>query len=172
MPNAKLSRLNPKETIMIQSKMQIHNRQSRRQVVLISYGSAAIGLIAAILDPRSSQPLLSLLLNLVGATSVLVSLIYLFRLLNPKLMGTSDGPDHDLDERQLQTRNQAYVSAYRVLGGALILIVPAVLLWSAFGSLPKLDIGAIAALSYWAVLLVATLPSAVLAWLEPDPIGE
>jgi len=42
-------------------------------------------------------------------------------LLAPSMLGVSDGSDADLDERQIQARNRAYLWAYRTLGASVML---------------------------------------------------
>lgn len=77
--------------------------------------------------------------------------------------------DPDLDERQQAVRNRAYFFAYNVLSAVLGV---ALLYWYFAGDLgwwlPRSDAGRVAI--FWTLLLaLISLPSAFVAWLEPDP---
>lgn len=136
-------------------------RRTRRALVLTMYlGYLAMTLAWAFLD----APLRWLLVIPLG----LAALISLATLMMPRLLGTSDGADDDLDERQLQTRNKAYLAAYRVLGVSVMLA--ALYYMMARGSglwLPTTDLET-QALFWGAWGFSLTLPSAMLAWNEPD----
>ena len=75
-----------------------------------------------------------------------------------------------LDERQRTVRDRAYYSAYRILG----VVAAAGVGYSALAQLnripsPDLSSLQIMLLAGGVVLLVVTLPSAIMAWTEPDP---
>ena len=66
-----------------------------------------------------------------------------------------------LDERQLYLRNRAYFWAYILLGiGASVIFWNTVIKFGFFGALVMF------------AALYGTLPTAVIAWLEPDPLPE
>jgi hypothetical protein len=94
-------------------------------------------------------------------------------LLMPYVLGVSDGTDEMLDERQLQHRNKTYLDAYRILG---LLVMFAALYFYIAGTsgkwwLPKSEYEM--NVVFWGtMLLVITLPTALAAWSEPDPILE
>jgi hypothetical protein len=76
-------------------------------------------------------------------------------------------PDNGLDERQLHTRNEAYLTAYRLFG--VILGVAGVLgFWYSLRQVTNsFPVGIIVL-----IMLALSLPAAVLAWLEPEPIKD
>ena len=66
-----------------------------------------------------------------------------------------------LDERQLYLRNRAYFWAYILLGvGASVVFWNTVIKFGFFGALVMF------------AALYGTLPTAVIAWLEPDPLRD
>lgn len=90
-------------------------------------------------------------------------------------VGKAIGDDIDgrLDERQLAVRNAAYLDAYRIASGIVLLGV----IWIALG----LDLGLWWVPStydewniiFWGLFIyLMTLPSAFLAWREPDRSDE
>ncbi|MFM8943827.1 MAG: hypothetical protein ACKOI0_00960 [Actinomycetota bacterium] len=88
----------------------------------------------------------------------------------------TDLPDRYLDERQIGIRNESFTIAYKVLAGALAIVVAGTVGWlSAVDAgreiaLPDLTVDArLAAL--WVFLWgVQSLPAAVLLWREPDAV--
>jgi len=85
----------------------------------------------------------------------------------------ADDLDSRLDERQIALRNSAYLDSYRIVSGIVILGV----IWIAIGT----DLG------YWWIpttwhewnaivwglfIYLTSLPSAILAWREPDRHDE
>jgi hypothetical protein len=73
------------------------------------------------------------------------------------------------DERQEQVRHAAYVRAYWILV-TLVCVTSAVFLSSAASGILRLTLGFLAKplLPVAAIVLVASLPSVVIAWTEPD----
>ncbi|WP_295820927.1 hypothetical protein [uncultured Deinococcus sp.] len=133
----------------------------RRRLVLAAYLGYAALLLAWTLLPR---PWNLLVAGIVGVLTVAAG----GNLMRPRHLGISDGPDTLLDERQLRIRNEAYLNAYRVLG-LLFIVVP---LYAMIGLdngwwLPR-TFNELQAVFWGALLLASTLPSAILAWTEPD----
>jgi len=85
----------------------------------------------------------------------------------------ADRPGAHLDERQRQLRDQAWILSYQVLSTAVIVgvVVAGLAVW-VFGHPITID----GDLVYVLVILVAgllpVLPTAALAWIEPDPVDE
>jgi len=86
---------------------------------------------------------------------------------------TADLPDDALDERQRAVRDRAYLVAYRFVDAIFFAAaVYGALAWDT-GLLWLPDDWVAVQACVWAVfLLVTTLPSAALAWAEPEPVGE
>lgn len=90
-------------------------------------------------------------------------------LLQPRSkLGTSDGLDQELDERQLQIRNVGYLNAYRGLGFLVVLFAIYYYIAGDTGWwLPTTELERTA--FFWGTWGVAlSLPTAILAWTEPD----
>jgi hypothetical protein len=83
----------------------------------------------------------------------------------------ADTLDRFLDERQRLVRDRAYRVAYYVVTGLMILLSVGVIYiagsedtWSAWRE-PALFLP-------WAAFIVGSLPTAIVAWAEPDPPDE
>ena len=136
----------------------------RRTLVVILY-TLFVGLL--VLRVRLPQPLPDSLIP-IAQWSTLVGLIFMVAaalILHFATGGIADTHGNDLrprpiDERQEKVRNQAYVSSYVLLGPSLLTLAflteYIALIW----------------LFLTGLFLYASLPVAVLAWLEPDPISE
>jgi hypothetical protein len=156
---------NTSEMKAIQNKSAPLKRNARRAIVLTCYLGAIIMAFGWTLE----QPLRWFVVIPFGIASILT----MASLLMPYPLGVSDGGDEMLDERQQQARNLNYLNAYRILG--LIVIFTALYWYIATDSgrfwLPKTsyEINVV----FWGVMLLAiTLPTAIAAWTEPDPMFE
>jgi hypothetical protein len=141
-------------------------RAARRAIVLTCYLGYA-GMVAswALLE----QPLRWVFVLPLGLACILA----MGALLMPQTLGVSDGSDEMLDERQLKIRNQTYLNAYRGLG--LLVMIGALYAYIAADSgkwwMPRTSDEIQAA--FWGVWLICvTLPAAIGAWNEPDPITD
>ena len=156
---------NKSEMTAIQNKYAPINRNARRAIVLTCYLGAIIMAFGWTLE----QPLRWFVVIPFGFACILA----MGSLLMPYALGVSDGGDEMLDERQQQVRNLNYLNAYRILG---LLVVCTALYWYIAADsgqfwLPKTsyEINVV----FWGVLLLAiTLPTAIAAWTEPDPMPE
>lgn len=90
-------------------------------------------------------------------------------LLAPAMLGVSDGADADLDERQIQSRNRAYLWAYRTLGASVMLAALYYMIATDAGWWLPRSWNELQAFFWGVWLLAATLPTAILAWTEADP---
>ena len=99
----------------------------------------------------------------------LVAWLFLYRF----RASLAQAPDDRLDERQVQVRDRAYLQSFRIF---VVLVVAGLAL---LGFLPQLA-GHPVALSFdivlpfllGAILYAVLLPSAVVAWTEPEPVPE
>jgi membrane protease YdiL (CAAX protease family) len=139
-------------------------RRAMAIVAIVGYPVAV--LIWTVIGPAIGlEPLLSGVLGLaiLGLTLYVSSRLYTFR------SRMAQAPDGELDERQRQIRDRAYVDSYRWF--VLITLVTLV----AAGVIPDV-IDQPIELTYevvnWfvmgAILISIILPSAVVAWREPD----
>jgi hypothetical protein len=143
-------------------------RTSRRRLVAAVYGGYAALVVAGVLLGRLGwawQSLFPVLFGVAGFAG--------FFVLRRAVQLAADLPDAALDERQRAVRDRAYVAAYRYVGALFFLAaVYGGLAWdSGLLWLPG-DWVAIQAIVWGVFLLVTTLPSAALAWDEPEPVGE
>ncbi len=143
----------------------VSSRRSRRTLVLAVYlGYVALVLAWALL-PVPLRWVAVALLGLLVLTAVV-------RLLQPQRLGISEGPDAALDVRQIAARNGQYLNAYRVLGAFTIFLALYYMLaqdgsWWLPRSLAESQ------LVFWAVWIFAvTLPTALIAWTEDEPLPE
>lgn len=142
------------------------SRSIRRFLVLGCYFGYLGLIIAWIFLP---QPIRSIFTLLIG----LFSILCFAALLMPNLIGVSDGQINLLDERQQQFRQMMYPRAYQILSGIFLLVclyvfiaADAEVLW-----LPKTELER-QAVFYGIFLVISTLPTALIAWLEPDSPSE
>lgn len=138
-------------------------RRSTRRALVVTQYAGFLGMVLA--WSFMDAPLRWALVIPLG----LASIVALGMLMAPRLLGTSDGADAELDERQLQIRNAGYLQAYRVLA-AVVLLVALYLLMAGDSDwwFPTTENERTAL--FWGTWgLVLTLPGAILAWTEPDP---
>jgi hypothetical protein len=157
--------MNKHEMTTIANKYAPLKRNMRRAIVLICYLGATVMAFGWTLE----QPLRWFVVIPFGFASILA----MGSLLMPYALGVSDGGDEMLDERQQQARNLNYLNAYRILG---LSVMFSMLYWyiatdSGQFWLPKssYELNVV----FWGVMLVCiTLPTAIAAWNEPDPLSE
>lgn len=145
------------------------SRSSRRRAALRPYLSylayAVLTLLALSLGQDSDLGLGLRLLSMLALISMFVTGVVLLR---PARLGLPHTDQGRLDERQQAIVNASQLAAYRIT--AMLLTFSTLYLWasSEFGlPLPEHSL-AWAALSFGVTLLVLTLPTALLAWTEPD----
>lgn len=103
------------------------------------------------------------------ALSVVAVLVGGFILLSRPAINLPNIADRDLDERQRQVRDRAYRIAYRLAGGALFLVSLITFVALSAGR-PVAPTPESAQAAFWGVfIVVTTLPTAIIAWTEPDP---
>ncbi len=78
----------------------------------------------------------------------------------------------DLDERQSQVRDRALALAYGVVTTAVVAVLAAVALYTSFVGPLTVDMTSLTPILIAIGLYLPILPSAVLAWIEPDPPDE
>ena len=79
----------------------------------------------------------------------------------------------NLDERQRQLRDRAWVLSYEVLAGAVIAAVVVVaIVVLGLGRVVTLDAAVVSGIAICAGVLLPLLPVAALAWVEPNPPAD
>jgi hypothetical protein len=100
---------------------------------------------------------------LIGLTVVGAAVLYLYT------HDLADMPDSRLDERERQVRDDAWILSYRVLVAVVVLGLAAVAIPTlGFGGVVALDATNVGAGAISVGVLLPLLPTAALAWLEPD----
>jgi hypothetical protein len=151
--------------------VRINTRLRRRVLVLAFYASGALGCgFSVLIHSHASEGAL---------TWYWIGMVTGFLLLTPCWIALVNWlreygfpGDHRLhtsrDERQEQVRHAAYVRAYWILVN-VVCLGSAVVLSSPTLALPRLLAGFISKpLAALFIILVMTLPSAIMAWTEPD----
>jgi hypothetical protein len=145
---------------------RVGSRRMRRRVVVAMYAGWVV--IATIVLLRSfTSPGWFWAMELITLPSTLFQIIW-FVWLGRTYVNAPVLADEELDERLLQVKNRAYRRAYRVLAPVAIsvwLLSLFALAWQ-----PNDHGKVMATMLVMGVALVAgTLPTAIVAWQEPDP---
>ncbi|GAB3643189.1 hypothetical protein [Spirosoma arcticum] len=138
----------------------IPRAQRRIAVVLqlISYP-----LLFSIASLLGIWPSVSTLLALIGLAGISA---YLYH--NTGLWQFGNAPDDQLDERQVQTRNQAYRLAYIGVSGLVVLLLIYLALANDLRLLVPRGFDQVTPFFWTIWTFVMVLPSAILAWTESD----
>ena len=104
---------------------------------------------------------------LIGLTLVGAAVLYLYT------HDLADMPESRLDERERQMRNGAWILSYQVLVAVVVLGLAAVAIPTlGFGGVVALDATNVGAAAISVGVLLPLLPTAALAWIEPDQPSE
>lgn len=138
----------------------------RRRVVALALGGYLLFVLSVALQSLDVLPIsLFALLSVAGA--------FLtggggMQLMKPSNFGLPEGTDRQLDERQWQQIARAHVLAYRGLGLFFVLcVIYFVAAQQQHLPVPTTEL-AWACILLGAVIFVPILPTAILAWTEPD----
>jgi MFS family permease len=149
---------------------QIGPRRRRRWSVVALYGSyvlfcAATAIVANFASKAAHAVAIALLIaGIAGAAYGVVTL------LGRTFVNAPNIRDEALDERQLVRRNKALARAYPVIGMFAALCLIYMMIGDFWPGVRNFTV--IEAL-FWATFLLAiSLPSAIIAWSEPDPLPE
>lgn len=156
---------------MISARAKNLSQRQRRLLVLAEYAGLFSFPVASILVGSAWW----LLLALVG---VVAAVFIHGRMLIPSTQKIAKKQDADLDERQTAVRDSAHRTAYQILG--TVIIVGLVFLQTLTTGLlserpwtPQISIREVVApIVTTMVWLYVTLPTAVIAWREPDPAAD
>jgi hypothetical protein len=148
---------------------RIGSRNFRRRLVLATYGGwfliAAIVVVSSMTLPTPITPALAFPLLFI-ANAVVMGVWFLRKTyISREVLSTDAG----LDERLVQNRNQAFRRAFQIFAPLVLLAWPSSL--AVMAAEPGERGYNIAFVIYFAVaILAATLPTALWAWREPDPL--
>jgi len=146
---------------------RVGSRTLRRRVVIAMYGSWLLAMLSVALGDAQGQAMASLLgvLAIVSIVAMSLSAVWLGR---RTYVNSPQLADRELDERLVQVKNHAYRTAFKIFVGFIVVAWPVslLLLFDQPGSHGFTR----AFLIFAGVgLLATTLPTAVVAWREPDP---
>lgn len=153
---------------MIGAKARQLSQRQRRVLVLAEYAGLLSYLAASILAGSAWW----LVLTLVGVVATVLIHSQLLVRFTQKI---ADKEDSELDERQTAVRDNAHRTAYQILGSAIIvgLVLLHMLTTGPLGFrpwTPQLSIRSIVLpVTTTIVWMYVSLPTAVIAWREPDP---
>jgi uncharacterized membrane protein len=145
---------------------RVGSRSLRRRVVVAMYGTWLLVALVVILGVQAQGITAVLGVLAVGAlVTMTISVLWLGR---RTYVNSPQLPDRELDERLVQIKNQAYRTAFQIFTAFVAVAWPLSLL--ILYNDPR-GHGAARALVIVAGvgLLVTTLPTAIVAWREPDP---
>jgi hypothetical protein len=158
------------------------SRERRRWLVVLCY--AALSLLILLSFAASSESARFILVLFAMFAGTCIQFVIFYKLAKDTVLPVQEdiGPirlglsrnalSHNSkpDERQVAVRNAAYYRAYRLVATYLLLIMPvASLRVNGAAALNEVLLGLIA-LSF--IVLVYTLPQAIILWTEPDIPGE
>ncbi len=153
---------------MIVAKARRLSQRERRVLVLAEYAAIFSYPVVAIL--RGSAWWL-----LIAVVGIVATVLIHERLLLPSTQKIANKADADLDERQTAVRDDAHRTAYQVLG-SVILVALVLLQMLTTGPLsdrpwtPQISVRElVSSVTPTAIWLYVSLPTAVIAWAEPDP---
>jgi hypothetical protein len=142
-------------------------RRIRRPLAVV----ALVGYPAAVFCWTIGQTWLGLppaIGGIAGLALILVTLFAMWRIYEFR-SHLAQAPDAQLDERQVQIRDRAYLDSYRIfVGVTLVALVVAGLVPGILGRPLTLTFDVVNWFVMGGVLISLALPSAVVAWREPD----
>jgi uncharacterized membrane protein len=152
------------------SRLERLPRRSRRLIAVVAMlGLPAMFIWSALWQGTSVSPLLwgPVSFVLIGATLVGAFVLYRY------VQGRADLPGANLDERERQLRDRAWILAYQVLAFVIVLLAAAVVIpVLGFGNPVTIDATVAGAIALCLGVLLPLMPAAALAWLGPDPIED
>ena len=110
-------------------------------------------------------------LNLAFTLSLFILALFLYIIyfqLRTSIRLIADAPDEFLDERQIQLRNQTYLESYRILAAVVAVVGLAIFIWAGTGMKFADHEGLFSASFVSLLMLVAVLPTMILALKEEE----
>lgn len=156
---------------------RIGTRAQRRRMVVLLYLGYPLGVGAVWLSEQLREANAFPLVYAAGAVAIvgiLATIVAYFKLMGRTTVNLPNISGRALDERQRRVRDGAFRGAYYTLMTLVTLIGAAVLLVSIFGNAPTFSVtNGTAQVTWWGIFIVTnTLPTAIIAWNEPNPDDE
>lgn len=136
----------------------LRTRKSRRSMVL------ALSLLTFLVAASPSLP--AKVSSYIGALGGLLLLVG-YLLIRTSVRHIADSPDELLDERQIALRDRSYLHSYRIISSVFILIIVALFVRIDLSD-SSFEVGNWFGTGAWfsLIMLMAGLPSMVVAWLD------
>jgi MFS family permease len=159
------------ETIVMQPVSgQIGSRRRRRGSVVALYGSYVLICASVAIVANFAGAIAGVIGGALMIAGIAAACYGVITLLGRTFVNAPNIRDAALDERQRARRNDALVRAYPVVGmftAVSLLYVMAGYAWPLVRNYTVIEA------LFWGVFLLAiSLPSAIIAWTEPDPLVE
>ncbi|MDQ6721161.1 MAG: hypothetical protein M3003_10270 [Candidatus Dormibacteraeota bacterium] len=147
---------------------RVGSRSLRRKVVVAMYGSYLLIALGMQLSFQASGRWMTAGLGVLAVVAVAAATVANGWLGRRTYVNAPQLEDRELDERLVQIKNQAYRTAYKIITPLVLVAGP--LAYFLLSIEPGGHGISHAILIYGGLaLLVATLPTAIVAWREPDP---
>jgi hypothetical protein len=148
---------------------RVGSRSLRRKVVMAMYGSYLLIALGMQLSFQASGRWMTAGLGVLAVVAVAAATVANGWLGRRTYVNAPQLADPELDERLVQIKNQAYRSGYKII--APLVLVAAPVAYFLLSIEPGGHGVSHAVLIYgFLALLVTTLPTAIVAWREPDPL--
>jgi uncharacterized membrane protein len=147
---------------------KVGSQRLRRRVVVAMYGTWLLVALAALLGAQAQSKWITAGLVVLAIGALITMTMSVTWLGRRTYVNSPQLADRELDERLVQVKNRAYRTAFRIFAAYVAVAWPLSLLVLFNDHTGR---GAANALLIFASLglLVTTLPTAVVAWREPDP---
>lgn len=150
---------------------RVGSRSLRRRVVIAMYGTYLLIALGLQLSFVASARWMTAGLGVLAVVAIAGATLSNGWLGRRTYVNAPQLEDRELDERLVQIKNQAYRTAYKIITPSVLVAGP--LAYLLLSIEPGSHGIAHAVLIYgFIALLVTTLPTAVMAWREPDPEPE
>lgn len=148
---------------------QTFSRATRRVLVTVTYLGYAFFVWAFWAARTLDVALWTILLAAVPALATMLCYVALYAYTR----SIADRSDRQLDERERMVRDRAYRLAYQVVATVLLLLIFYAMVAIDGGDLwfPR-TLNQFSAIFWGAMLLTTSLPTAMIAWTEPDEVDD
>jgi uncharacterized membrane protein len=147
---------------------RVGSRSLRRRVVIAMYACWLLGVVSMELSVQAGTRWMTVGLEALAIGALVIATAAIVRLSRRTYINAPRIADRELDERLVQVKNQAYRTAFQIFGFLVVCAWPLSLLLASVEPGVRGTTGAL--LLFGGVsLVVTTLPTAIVAWREPDP---
>jgi uncharacterized membrane protein len=148
---------------------KVGSRTLRRRMVVAMYGTWLLVALAVMLGVQAQDKWVTAGLGVLAVGALATMTISVAWLGRRTYVNSPQLADRELDERLVQIKNQAYRTAFQIFSGFVAVAWPLSLV-ILFNDPTGHGAARAVVLLAGVGLLVTTLPTAVMAWREPDPV--